>query len=262
MRKITLLLFWLMLLSSACTTQNVSTASQTPQPTHTSAPTLTPSPTETPPPTLTATPITFTLDQLAGMSESEKLASAPDQAGYTEAESTVKDNIVKYYDGDGKLDHAYDLLAGQEVSLAEAGIIEFSTGSSALEMLRFDDAESLLNFVVENTVWLNEAEVSRMDAGNAWLRGPNPQRQTLFKEVRGIEGFESKLGTSLPMGDLATKVDDYFQLFLGELNTESDEHSGTVAVFEDEAGLYIPLFGSVSYEDFANYIKYLDIPRP
>lgn len=259
-------LFILLALTSCNTQADVPTPTNTPIPTETPAPpTQTFTPTETPTPTL---PAEIDLASWIGLSANQKTeayATAPDVSpeGYTKGDlSTVHDYLTKYYQ-DGKLVGAYNHLTNEFQSPAEAGIIEFDAGGTPLEMLFFASVDQAIDYAAQESLWLNEAEISRFDASNEFVAFTGPQQMLdLVKHLRQINGHNPRNTFGLPFDNSVDARESYFILHGSELEQPENNINGTNGLIKDKAGMYVPFFVGIDYASFAATLENMTIAIP
>jgi hypothetical protein len=166
---------------------------------------------------------TLSQEQLDQMTDEEKLKKAPEKmADLTKSNiSTVKNNLVIYRDSETNAQKVFDLLTGKELTLPEAGIIEFKKDDGGkIEMLSFDTIQNALDYMV-NIDGVTYA-VQSIDS----IEGATPFFNKLFKIP--------DLGNNV-MGGVAVSVislDTYIRIMVYDVGT------GTILAYvDDERGL-------------------------
>ena len=161
---------------------------------------------------------TYSMNQLAEMTreQSRDLAPAISPEGFVRGEvSTLegKENLVKYYDKNGKLYTTFDLTSGEFLSLAEAGIVELvRTDGDYYEMEGFrfmEDVSKLEPWQIKNLQYdlIYRAVDHMLKSGVDW---GNPASENVNKlSVGNIEFFESiwKIAGIKPIGGAMIPLD-------------------------------------------------------
>lgn len=143
------------------------------------------------------TPQGLSPDQIAAMSDNDKLAASPDFVnGIPERSiSTVNPNLVLYsIDGNTPAQFVYDLSVGKVKTPEEAGVIEipFVDGNGVFEMLSFGkDIEAASKYISENSQWLTG---DRTGALNSWFVASNPKAVEFSKTTKRLQN-RSGIGT-------------------------------------------------------------------